>query len=435
MAGKVAQVACDRPRDDLRRTGQDGNGRHGFLYRFAHAAGADQGGPPVGAVFAVGRAAVSRGDCVLSGQGIRVVPDPPPPQDQPFLMPAPRSPRGMFELLCWHDENLGLGPLVRRLDLNGCKPQHLHYAVFGKSPAAMMPPAGGHYYVRDHLNELLLSEEFQSELIPTLLHAYEDRRRLIFLHIPKCAGTDLSNKLKTRHPWVDFNIMDPDWTTKEAMFRHLARLVVQLRFADALYLCGHALPQYYSEHGLLRPIDQVFTVVRHPFEMMISQVNYVLTRFWIDAERGEVGPDTQEWLGLIGYDALPETLSEEFVQEAGMRVLRNTDIVRPNSLCYWLAGRNAGCQAALDSLVAQDIEVTDTMNYAAWLTQRWNIQSQTRDNSSMKFFQPGQLPYDSQQYMQEISAEDRKLYQIVERSIGLTGRPWATGLELLYGVD
>ncbi len=76
--------------------------------------------------------------------------------------------------------------------------------------------------------------------MPRLLCAYEDKRRLIFIHIPKCAGTDLSNKLKTRFPWIDFNIMDPDWTTKDAMLRHLSRLATQIRLPNSIYLCGHA---------------------------------------------------------------------------------------------------------------------------------------------------------------------------------------------------
>ena len=148
----------------------------------------------------------------------------------------------------------------------------------------MSPPADGRYYPRDHLNELLLSDEFQTEMLPRLLRAYEDKQRLIFVHIPKCAGTDLSNKLKTRYPWVDFNIMDSDWTTKDAMLRHLSRLATQIRFADRLYLCGHGGLNYYARNHLIRPTDQVFTIVRQPSDVILSQVNYVLTRFWLDAE-------------------------------------------------------------------------------------------------------------------------------------------------------
>ena len=58
-----------------------------------------------------------------------------------------------------------------------------------------------------------------------------------------------------------------NWTTKHDMLRHLSRLAVQLRFADCLYLCGHGGLDYYLDHHLIRPIDQIFTVVRHPLEI------------------------------------------------------------------------------------------------------------------------------------------------------------------------
>lgn len=433
---KVAQVACNRPREDLAQTGQYGNGRHGFSYRFGTALSQVKD-IHLSVRFSQSGASLSRGECILNSKGVRVLLEPAPLlDDEPVTMPAPRNPRALLDLIVLHDAQLGLAPLLSRLELDRCKPRDLHYAVFGKVPEANLSLSlTERYYPRDHLQELLLSPAFQADMLPVLLNAYGDKQRLFFLHIPKCAGTDLSNKLKTRYPWVDFNIMDPDWTSKEAMLRHLSRLAGQLRFADAIYLCGHAMPNYYAHHGLVRPMDRVFTVVRHPFEIMISQVNYVLTRFWFDAERGEIGPDTQKWLQLIGIDTLPDKLTEEFAMHAGMQVLHNTDIVKPNSLCYWLNGDEADARSALESLVAQDVEVTDTHNYGTWLAQRWNIRSQTRDNSSMKFLQVDMLSADDQDYMREISVEDRKLYQIIERSIADMAKPSAIGQELLYGAD
>jgi hypothetical protein len=431
---KVAQVACDRRREDLADTGQYGSGNHGFVYRFAEPLPASDA-TRLSVRFSLTGASLARGDCLLIDNSVRYIPPARPlANDEPVLMPCPRDPRALFELLYWHDERLGLSPMLSRLDLDDCEPRQLHYAVFGRLPETPLILADGErYYPHDHLNELLLGDAFQAELLPLLLRTYPEKQRAIFLHIPKCAGTNLSNKLKTRYPWADFNIMDVHWTSKDAMLRHLSRLVTQLRFADSIYLCGHAMPDYYRQHGLVRPTDQVFTVVRHPFEVMMSQVNYVLTRFWIDGERGEIGPDVKEWLELIGIDALPSKLSEEFAQEAGMRVLRNTDIVRPNSLCYWLGGNGADAQAALSSLIAQNVEVTDTHHYGAWLAERWKIRSRSRDNPSMRFFEVDKLPRIQRDYMRDISGEDLKLYQAVEKSIEQVGRPSAIGLELLHG--
>ena len=265
------------------------------------------------------------------------------------MMPAPRDARALFELLLWYDERAGLYPLLSRLDVAGQRPQQAHYSVLGTYPDRSAPMRNTRYYPRDHLNELLLGDEFQAGLLSRFAEAYSDKRRLIFVHVPKCAGTDLSNKLKTRYPWVDYNIMDTDWTTKRAMLRHLSRLAVQLRFADCLYLCGHGGLDFYMDHHLIRPIDEIFTVVRNPLEIMVSQINYVLTRFSQDATKGEVGPDTREWLGLIGRDSLPEIDFQGFRARHGEGHPRESDYRHAEPTLLLAGGAPCRCRCGPNS--------------------------------------------------------------------------------------
>lgn len=432
---KIAQVVCDRSREDLLQAALYGNGNHGFSYKFGDSlpAGTEA---RISVRFSQSGYPLVHGDCLIGDTTVRYLAlADRVPEHEPVMMPAPREPRSLFELLFWYDEACGLYPLLSRLDLDDHKPQHVYYSVFGEfSEYDWKPSAAGRYYPCDHLNELLLSDEFQSDLLPRLLQAYDDKRRLIFVHIPKCLGTDLSNKLKTRYPWLDFNIMDGEWTRKDAMLRHLSRFALHIRFSDCVYLCGHGGLNYYIKNRLIRPMDQVFTIVRHPFDVIISQVNYVLTRFWLDAEKQDVRPDTAEWLALVGIESLPSSMSEEFVHYAGMKVLQNTDIVKPNSMCYWLAGNEADANTALAALISQDVEVTDADHYRAWLAQRWKIQSETRHNSSMKFMSADTLPQDLLDYIRDISLEDMKLYQAISKSIVQSGRPSVLGQELAWGM-
>jgi hypothetical protein len=429
---KIAQVACDQARKDLQLTKRYGEGRHGFVHRFETPLSENM---RVSVRFSQSGQSLGHGDCLLNGKTVEFLqPTISIAEDEPILMPGPRNPRGVFELLYWYDEQLGLEPLLSRLNLDGYTPQQLFYSVFGKlSEATLTSCETGRYYPHDHLNELILSDAFQDKLVPLLLHAYEEKRRLIFLHIPKCAGTDLTNKMKQHYPWLNFNITDNGWTSKSAMLRHLSRLALQLRFAETIYLCGHAPPNYYLRHELVRPTDRVITIVRHPFEIMISQVNYVLTRFQIDAGRGITEPDTEEWLRLIGIETLPERLSEQFILDAAARVLRNTDMVKPNSLCHWLGGNQANAQKALASLMAQDVEVTDTRHYSDWLAEQWNIRSESRDNSSRQFIRMNTLSQKDLDYMSSIAVEDIKLYEIIREHIANADRPFVMGQELTWG--
>lgn len=426
----VARIACDLPREDLGRTGQYSDGRHGFVYEFPKPL-PSAAETRVTVVFSEAGAPLARGDRMVSSQGVTVLPKAAPvPEEEPVMMPAPRDPRALFELLYLYEERAGLYPLISRLDMTGQRPQDVHYSVLGAWPNRAEPAPPGRYYPRDHLNELLLGDAFQTGLVPRLAEAYADKRRLIFVHIPKCAGTDLSNKLKTRFPWVDQNIMDQAWTTKDAMLRHLSRLTMHLRFADSLYLCGHSGLDFYLDRHLIRPQDQVFTIVRNPVAIILSQVNYVLTRFQIDATAGATGPDTAGWLARIGYDALPETMSEGFVRETAALIVRHPDVVRPNPLCFWLGGEEANTETALLALRNSDIEITDMRRYTDWLARRWNIVSDTRDNASVPFLTLETLPREMRDYMREISREDTKLYEMIQATLAATDRTSVFGHEL-----
>ena len=53
-----------------------------------------------------------------------------------------------------------------------------------------------------------MSAAFQQEVLTLLLNAFPEKRRLLFVHIPKCAGSDLSHHLMTRYPSIDQRLME-----------------------------------------------------------------------------------------------------------------------------------------------------------------------------------------------------------------------------------
>jgi hypothetical protein len=420
---KVAQIICDRLRHDLEKMGLFGGGHHGFQYQFAEPL--PDGRPTrVAVLFSETGRRLDRGEWILNWDGSAEVLAPDTLRDdEPAMMPAPRDPRSLFELLLWYTEGHRIFGMLGRLEFADPRPHHVHYSVFGRYPdRSKSLPSDNPYYPHDHLCELLMGDDFQANLVPRFADAYADKRRLIFVHVPKCAGTDLSNKLKSRYPWMDYNIMDPLWTTKDAMLLRLSRLALQLRFADSLYICGHAVLNYYLDHHMIRPDDQVFTVVRQPADIAISQLNYVLTRFSLDIERGEVGPDTAEWLSLIGHDGLPAEMSDDFVRTVVPLLLENPHIVTPNTLCRWLGGNGSDAQAAFNAMIRSDIEVVDVEHYQAWLEARWNIVSHSRDNASVSFVTLDELSHQQQDYIEQITQDDLKLHRVVVDALAKTGK-------------
>jgi hypothetical protein len=426
---KIAQVTCDKPREDLAASGLHGDGARGFTYRFDPPLSAN-GETRVTVVHASTGLPVIKGDVrFVNGKVQRVEAAAALAEDEPRLLAPPSDPRGLFEWLGLYDEQGGLAQLLSRLEFANERPEQIHYAVFGTHPQTLDDVLRwGRYYPRDHLSEMLLSEAFQVGLVPLFLRAFPEKRRLIFVHIPKCAGTDLSFHFRARHASIDRYLTDPAWTSKPDMLRRIARVVAHVRTSDSIFVHGHINLADHIAADVIRPTDRVFTVIRDPVMAAISQINYVLTRFDEDIASGQLRPDTAEWSRALNLGTAPTVVSAAFVKRVTSAALRNEDMIVPNSLCLWLGA--GGAQAVVDRLATYDVEVTDVARYNPWLRAAWKIDAQTRWNKSKKFVSLQELPTDDVGHLNSITREDQRLYRSIEGLLTASGKLSLTGDDL-----
>jgi hypothetical protein len=419
---KLAQITCDQLREDLVGRPGLGNGRHGFSY--------SPQPPLAGAMpkrvtvrYARSGNILGRGDVMLNADTA------PPPRDlnaelpEVFQrLPAPQTPRQTLELLSLYDRSQGLYNLLLQLDFTGRSARQLAYAALGEKAhdAAAPPLAGSPEAARDTLNDLLLADLFQDNIIPTFLAAFPEKRRLLFVHIPKCAGSDLSLHLTSRYPAIVERLRLPEWTDKPLLFEALGDAVRHLHFSDSIFVRGHVNLADYLDQKLARPSDCLFTILRDPVEIAISQVNYVLTRLKDDAAAGEFMPDTREWLQMLGVVPAAGALSDDFLRSLGKRALRNRLIVVPNSMCHWLGGGDAA--SVLARLAEHEVEVTNTRQYSRWRRRRWGVEADTRQNESVKFLTRQTVASDDLAYLNDISVEDSGLYRVVDAFLQRTGQ-------------
>ena len=122
--------------------------------------------------------------------------------------------------------------------------------------------------------KLLTSREFQSEVIRLLLLAFPEKRRLFFVHISKCAGTDLEAHLTPRYLSIAHSMTAPAWNSTERLFGFLSRFSTMIEFVSEVLIYGHLPFNAYTRRIGIRPMDEVFTVLRDPIDIMISQANY-----------------------------------------------------------------------------------------------------------------------------------------------------------------
>jgi hypothetical protein len=168
---------------------------------------------------------------------------------------------------------------------------------------------------------------------------------------------------------------------------------------------------------LIRPNDQIFTVLRDPVDVIISMMNYVLTRFRDDPV-GDT-PDTRQWRANMGLRTLPSASDAAGWRDLASRILREPRVVTDNILCNALGRGDAA--SALDFLVASDIEITDLTRYEPWLAQRWGIARSARANESIKFVTRASLPAEDLALIETKVAEDRILFDRVRQCLDRAG--------------
>ena len=207
---KLIQLTCDRLREDLIGKAGLGNGRHGFRYNPYPPLTGPRTRRVTVRFTKTGRI-LGNGDVVLNADGTALPPDlgaDLPPEFQ--RLPAPEMPYQTFNLLSLYNRAHGLYTLFRQVDFAGSSARQVAYAALGgpvptefKIPPNWTPDAA-----RDLLNELLLSRFFQKDILRLFLEAFPEKRRLLFVHIPKCAGSDLSHHLVGRYPSIAEQLRD-----------------------------------------------------------------------------------------------------------------------------------------------------------------------------------------------------------------------------------
>ena len=417
---KVGSAEANRFRPDLKNR-DVGEGRHGFRWEFPTKLDLSSD-KKISVWFAQSGSPLGAGEVLLSGGG--AVSQPRANDDLPPL-PPPLNQRELFELLSLYEPEEGLYGFLRHFDLCKWSAKHARYAALGQLGTTLNKSSTA---VADYFTELLLSSEFQSSLIPSLLTAYPEKRRLLFVHIPKCAGTDLREILRRHYPSLDYQVMDPEWYGKPQLFSELRSFVRIVRFYDSIFLRNHIPLNYYIKHELARPSDMLFTIVRDPTQMALSQVNYVMTRIRDDHSRRQFDRDTRAWLKILELEELPAEISAEFGEQVCKRALYDKRIVVPNSMCHWLGGGDA--EVVLRRLCDQNAEVTDTARYAHWLKERWGLESSSRRNASVAFVSDSSLSAVDREHLSEINQEDTKLYSVLQDKLRESRRPWILGSEL-----
>jgi len=335
------------------------------------------------------------------------------------LLPAPRTPRELIELFATYEGQNGISSVLNAADfsaLDRATVLKMALGVVGQRRLEQAAPEG--YNPRGHLRTLLHSAEFRERARPLILEAFPERRRAIFVHIPKCSGTDITDTLRRRYPaWLQGQF-DINGHAAEAFFQNMREFAIGVRYADMIALAGHERLAYYQQHRLVRPADWVFAIVRDPTALMYSHISYVLTVCRTALATGR--QDGVGWLGLLGLSEIPEDASEAAMAELGRRVLYNTPIPLNNPICHYLGDGTAA--SALRRIVESNIEIIEASRYPAWRRATFPGAEETRANVSVPYFNAEVATPRDRESIAAAIEEDLKLFGLIKERLDRTGR-------------
>ena len=159
------------------------------------------------------------------------------------LLAAPRNPRELFLLFRHYDREATLQGLLDGIDFAGVDPLQVYYSVHRRSPDRLRGALTQGYSAKKHFGAALCSGEFQSRVIAHVLNAFSEKKRTLFVHIPKCAGSDLSHHLVPRFLSFEQRLASELWVSKEELFETLAEAAKAIETADEIFDTGTLPPR------------------------------------------------------------------------------------------------------------------------------------------------------------------------------------------------
>ncbi len=342
----------------------------------------------------------------------------------------PRTPAELFLLLSYLTPERGLQGLMDRVDFRNVTPIDIYHTVFGRSPESVeIAVRGAEYDPRSAFSAALMSREFRGGVLPALLAAFPDKGRDVFIHVPKCAGTDLILNLAGRQLPLP-NVLELDgWVSDAAFLNAIGGLARAIPFQERFFVYGHLELGHYVSRAGLRVADRVFSVIRDPFDQMLSQANYSIGRLSRDPTGKEA--DTAETLAYLGLPRLPEDIDAGGLKALAARALRDPRITQPNRACTYLGRRMQGTyRSAIENIVINNVELTDLKRYERWLRERWNISGSERHNRSGVILTRSEANRQFGGIIRPSMVEDQRLFDIVTWALDQTGGASVSGTEI-----
>jgi hypothetical protein len=293
------------------------------------------------------------------------------------MLKAPTSLRETVLLLGQARRKQGLAEILGQVDWSGVTRRQLVHAFLDRPPASAAEILEGpDFNARATAIELFGSPDFRAGLAPRLLQIFQNKRRLLFVHVPKAAGTDFMSAMRRALPHVGNELADPELVSADMLLRRLARLGAAIRQSETIFMGGHIPLNWFLDEKIYRFGDRLTAILRHPRDICVSMANYIVHRFHEDPTLAR--PDARAWASQLGLGA--EQIAAMEPQALALAVVARRGMQPVNPICSLLGDGTA--RGTFANLMRAPIEITAMAQYSAWLRHGWGLERDKRINAS-----------------------------------------------------
>ena len=199
---------------------------------------------------------------------------------------------------------------------------------------------------------------------------------------------------------------------------------------DATRVCvtGHLKSSYVLHHNLNRETDSVFCVVREPFELIVSWINYILTAIGRSHGVAEPTDDIVGWRRALHIDANWSAASVSDLEPTFYLILER--LIPNDPMCTYL-GIEKTAESAVEMIHRLGIGIIQFGRVNAFLATR-NIVVSDHMNVSEKFFAVSKLSDAMRLAIRNKIPEDAKLWRFMAPALARSPAPLIESSHFAY---
>lgn len=319
-----------------------------------------------------------------------------------YAKPAPRRSRDLFNILMGLGEHATLQTLARGTDLRDADPRHVVFAALDRWPDAQeLSACASDYNARQHLRSLVTSQEFYGHIGRRICDAYPERPRQCFVRLPRCAGEHFLKSVGRSHPALPPSLAGASNTPRPELVTILGRFLGAFSNSRTILLDNQTLSAFRGTDGrppIQRPGDRLFTILRDPAALVLSQVDSLASR--LARPSAEDDAETAGWRRRLPPGSAADPV----------RAILAAWPVR-NPICTALGDGTA--EGTAEACRVADLEMTDLDHYALWLRYTWGVEADTIPSAPSGRLSPQDLTTGGRIALEAIVAEDTLFYSRV----------------------